>query len=76
MFYFVLNAEETTCVAKFSVCSDFSFALKEIPEDDEHLPINIEIEKRQSTKVEPKKSLYRSNFVLQDDSGPQTPFPL
>ena len=53
-----------------------SNALKEIPEDDEHLPINIEIEKRQSTKVEPKKSLYRSNFVLQDDSGPQTPFPL
>ena len=32
VFYFVLNTEETTCVAKFSVCSDFSFALKEIPE--------------------------------------------
>ena len=41
-----------------------SNALKEIAEEDEHLPINIEIEKRQSTKVEPKKSLYKSNFVL------------
>ena len=46
-----------------------SHALKEIAEEDEHLPINIEIEKKTSKKLEPKKSLYKKNLALQEDSG-------